>query len=60
MTFKAPQGWEQYYNSVVSKTRLLIRNGIWEEIDELNLNRWLRNFTTDESKYLSACMGFVS
>ena len=29
---------------------------IWEEIDELNLNRWLNNFTTDESKYLSACM----
>lgn len=56
MSFKAPPGWNQYYNSVISKTRLLIKQGIWEEIDELSLNRWLTNFKTDESKYLSACM----
>ena len=56
MSFKAPVGWSQYYKSVISKTRLLIRQGIWEEIDELSLNRWLTNFKTDESKYLSACM----
>jgi len=56
MSFKPPIGWNQYYKSVISKTRLLIKKGIWEEIDELNLNRWLTNFKTDESKYLSACM----
>lgn len=56
MSFKAPNGWNQYYNSVISKTRLLIKQGIWDGIEELNLNRWLKNFTTDESRYLSACM----
>tara|TARA_R110001583_G_scaffold170237_1_gene323638 strand:+ start:8102 stop:9025 length:924 start_codon:yes stop_codon:yes gene_type:complete len=56
MTFKTPMGWENYANSVLSKTRLLINQGIWDDIDELSLNRWLTNFKTPESKYLSACM----
>lgn len=56
MSFNTPKGWDQYYSSVVSKVRLLIKQGIWEEIDELNLNRWLSNFTCDRSKYISACM----
>ncbi|GAB1038963.1 phosphoribosyltransferase-like protein [Shewanella algae] len=56
MSFETPNGWNQYYSSVISKTRLLIKQGIWEELDELNLNRWLSNFTCDKSKYLSACM----
>ncbi|WDE12034.1 hypothetical protein [Thalassomonas haliotis] len=56
MSFKAPTGWDQYHKSVISKTRLLIKLGVWEEIDELSLNRWLTNFKTDESKYLAACM----
>lgn len=56
MSFKAPNGWDQYYSSVIKKTRLLINQGIWEEIDELALNRWLSNFSCDESKYLAACM----
>lgn len=54
--FKAPVGWESYANSVLSKTRLIINQGIWDDIDELTLNRWISNFTTPESKYLSACM----
>lgn len=56
MSFETPTGWEQYYKSVVTKTRLLIKQGIWEELDELNLNRWLSNFSCSKSKYLSACM----
>jgi hypothetical protein len=56
MSFNTPNGWEQYYSSVVSKTRLLMNQGIWEEMDELSLNRWLSNFTCDKSKYLAACM----
>ena len=54
--FKTPMGWEDYSNSILSKTRLLISQGIWDDIDELTLNRWLSNFTTPESKYLSSCM----
>lgn len=56
MSFKAPKGWNQYYKSVVFKTKLLIKQGIWEGIDELSLNRWLTNFNTDESQYMAACM----
>jgi hypothetical protein len=56
MSFNTPPGWEQYYNSVVTKTRLLITQGIWDNIDELDLNRWLTNFTCNESMYLSACI----
>ncbi|MBQ0832839.1 hypothetical protein [Marinobacter sp.] len=54
--FRAPEGWEGYVNSVIEKTSLLISLGIWEGIDELNLNRWLQNFQTDREKYLGACM----
>lgn len=56
VVFKAPMGWENYSTSVISKTRMLIKQGIWDDIDELSLNRWLLNFTSSESKYLSACM----
>lgn len=54
--FLAPNGWEGYTNSVIEKSRLLISLGIWEGIDELDLNRWLQNFKDDRAKYLSACV----
>lgn len=54
--FVTPDGWESYTNSVVEKTRLLISLGIWDDIDELDLNRWLQNFQTDASRYLGACI----
>lgn len=56
MSFKPPKGWEQYYKSVEKKTRQLMVSGIWDELEELDLNRWLTNFSCDESKYLAACM----
>jgi|JTFN01.1.fsa_nt_gb hypothetical protein len=54
--FKAPKGWDSYVSSVIDKTRLLISLGIWEGIDELDLNRWLKNFKGQEGKYFSACI----
>lgn len=55
-SFRAPMGWESFSNSVVEKTRMLISLGVWEEIDELDLGRWLQNFKSDEEKYLAACI----
>lgn len=55
--FKAPEGWETYSNSVVEKTRLLIKLDIWDGIDELDLNGWLKNFgASPEGRYFSACI----
>lgn len=54
--FKVPHGGEAFTGSVIDKTRLLISQGIWEGIEELNFDRWLRNFKTPEEKYFAACL----
>ena len=54
--FSAPEKWDAYASSVIDKSRLLISLGIWSDIDELQLNRWLLNFKTPEAQYLSVCL----
>ncbi len=54
--FVAPPSWDAYASTVIDKSRLLISLGIWDDIDELQLNRWLHNFKTPEAKYISACI----
>ena len=54
--FEAPQGWEDYYEKVISKCKAYIRSGYWEEIDIHSLRGWLGNFKTPADKYFSACM----
>ena len=54
--FEAPQGWEDYYEKVISKCNAYIKSGYWEEIDIHSLRGWLGNFKTPEDKYFSVCM----
>lgn len=54
--FKAPEDWQSYSNSIIEKTRLLIRLQIWDEVEELNLDSWLKNFTDKEGIYFAACI----
>lgn len=54
--FEAPQGWEDYYEKVISKCNAYVKSGYWEEIDIHALRGWLGNFKSPSDKYFSACM----
>ncbi len=56
INFQVPPGGEAFTGSVIDKTRLLISQGIWEGIEELKFDRWLRNFNTPEEQYFAACL----
>jgi len=54
MAFKAPHNYLEFYNEMVRKSEKLIEIGYWDKIEVRTLLEWLKNFNTDEEKYLSA------
>ncbi len=53
MAFKAPNGYLDFYNEIIRKSEKLIEIGYWDKIEKRELDKWLKNFKTDEEKYLS-------
>ncbi len=56
MTFRVPDGQEHFYSYIVEKTKSLISEKAWLEMEALTLDAWLQNFETDEEKYFAAHM----
>jgi len=54
MAFKAPHNYLEFYNEMVRKSEKLIEIGYWDKIEIRKLHEWLKNFKTDEEKYLSS------
>ena len=54
MAFKAPNNYLDFYNEMVRKSKKLIEIGYWDKIEIRRLHEWLRNFETNEEKYLSS------
>lgn len=51
-----PPHWQTYYADIKDRCKNLITARIWNGIDINRLNAWLKNFDTDDEKYLSACV----
>jgi hypothetical protein len=51
-----PPNWKTYYIEIKDRCTDLISYKIWNGLDIDRLNIWLKNFRTDEEKYLSACI----
>jgi hypothetical protein len=51
-----PANWSTYYAEIKDRCINLIAFKIWNGIELDRFNRWLKNFETDEEKYLSACI----
>lgn len=54
MILKLPKNHQQYYVSIIERSKKYIKLGYWSEIDVSILERWLGNFNTTEEKYFSA------
>jgi len=52
MAFKAPHNYLEFYNEMVRKSEKLIEIGYWDKIEIRKLHKWLKNFNTDEEKYI--------
>jgi hypothetical protein len=53
---KLPPEWKVYYNTIRERCEDLIELGIWTGIDHVKLDLWRKNFSTDEERFLSACL----
>lgn len=52
--FKLPPNAEAYISQIRSRARKLIEADIWDGIELVRVERWLKNFTTTEEKYFAA------
>lgn len=50
-----PNNWEQFYNDVIARTNRFIEIG-YLTIEKSDLINWLKNFKTDEEKFLSGLL----
>ena len=50
------ENWNLYYDNVKTRCHKLIDYGIWNGMDSNKLNGWLKNFKTDQEKFLAACI----
>lgn len=55
MTFKAPNGSDQFFQSVISRVHALVDVGIWD-IERSSLNGWIDQFKSQEERYFSSCI----
>lgn len=54
MAFHVPPAYEELYDQVVSRFRMLLRRHVITGITDVRLNLWLRNFVSVEEQYLAA------
>jgi len=50
-----PDEWEQFYYEMCNRAKIYIKINYWD-ITEENLLLWLKNFSTDHEKFLSALL----
>lgn len=55
-SFRLPKFADAYVAQVIERSENLIAHQIWAGIPTNRLRAWLRQFQTDEQKYLSACL----
>jgi hypothetical protein len=55
-SFSMPTTGPSYSAGVVARAQDLINLDIWSGIKPTRLHHWLKNFTSDEEKYLAACI----
>src|SRR5208283_2651297 len=55
-TFVVPQHGLSYPSQITSRCLDLIDRGIWGGLKPVRLRRWMKNFATDEERYLAACL----
>lgn len=55
-TFSIPDNGELFIDQVVERCRGLINSGIWAQITEDRVDRWLENFVTPTERYFGACI----
>lgn len=51
-----PADWKTYHAEIKDRCINLITYKIWNGIDTLKFNSWIKNFQTEEEKYLCACI----
>ena len=54
MAFHVPEPFEELYDQVVDRFRMLLRRGVVTGITPIGLDRWLNNFASDQDRYLAA------
>lgn len=54
--FALPKHGLTFPLDIVSRSNDLIARGIWSGIKPVRLNRWFKNFNTDEERYFAACV----
>lgn len=54
MSLKLPDNHQSYYERIIERSKKYIKLGFWSDIDIATLELWLKNFTNDDERYLSA------
>lgn len=54
--FSVPPHGPSYPTVVLSRSLDLIERGIWAGMKAVRLRRWMKNFVSDEDRYLAACI----
>lgn len=52
-SFKVPVGGESYCLNVQNQIDNYIRFGLWEGVSQLQVEKWMKNFTTSEERYFA-------
>ena len=55
-TFGVPPYGYGFDSRILTRSLALIDRGIWGGLKPVRLKRWLKNFETDEERYLAACV----
>src|ERR1051326_4729955 len=56
MAFTVPRDGEVFIEQVLDRCKNLISSGIWEGLQQVRLDMWMKNFISDTERYFGACV----